>query len=418
MDSIDEIQESLDDGEYYRALKVSVYSKRLDVDLAAERIGAAHPNLASKISNIAQIIVHPKNKDVYAIACELRDSVLQTIHQRYPRIEDSVPALKSVVWSWVQRLLNCDFEKLQVDIAALTAESLAAEGLEWVVEDVLNACLPVLSSASYEQGRGVVTVVFQLMECPRCQNTRKVICTGCGGTGRIRPSIAEPDIAILIEDQELLQSASYDDRGALCEICRGVGRVPCDCIDQYQFSIGANPKPGSIVCGRGLRTGKFQYAIMERKISSARPSNLLLPLYSFHGAQKRMLGGLAGIEDSTEEGISIREVRSYLSCASFVGIFLLITLGWLIGYWTGSWQIGLSVTLCAIAILLSIFKMPSNSKIRRYLLFSFFLLPLYGAGIGYLFDRVRVGAIVGAEVLLGLLAFYAIVWFINKKFFL
>src|SRR5574342_1353231 len=104
---INEVQQKLNEGDYYVVLDVSPDSNRLDLDLAAERISAAYPAIAGKISNIVQVMAHPKNKEIYAIAYELRDRILQTIYEHYgDEFKFFAPSVKMGAWIFAQRLLN------------------------------------------------------------------------------------------------------------------------------------------------------------------------------------------------------------------------------------------------------------------------------------------------------------------------
>jgi hypothetical protein len=425
MDTINEIQRKLDEGDYYLALNASPDSNRLDLDLAAERISTAYPAIAGKISNIVQVLVHPKDKEIYAVAYELRDRILQTIDWRYgDDFKFFAPDVKASAWIFAQRLLNCNFEKNQTGLPVRTAESLMEMGLEWAVEDVLNYSLPALPIPLATKQRGVFEINFQLPKCSQCNNARSLTCTECAGTGKIKSEVEEPDFITFLDEPNLLPRDLFEETGQLCENCHGTGRLPCDCADRYRFRVDLDTKPGSVLQGRGLRTGRSGYLILEYKVSSPRPSNLLMNVYGLQEVQQRInrmfkqvLPNKVDTEEveASDDGMQIDEIRAYLSCGSFFWLVLLSLISFLVGYWSGSWKIGLWAGAYIIIIVAAVMRRSQVGPKSRYLSLLLFLLPVYGAGVGYLFDLTRTGIIIGTIMLFVLLALYFVIMFLNKS---
>src|SRR5262245_39766315 len=126
MDETVRIKNLIDDGEYLPAIGVSDFAGRMEMEIAVARLSQESPDLGGALSGIIQVVTDKAKKEIYDIACEFRDDVIDSlIRDQGEDILEWLPNYRSWIWTNCQRLLRCDFEKGDVKIGPIAAASLA-----------------------------------------------------------------------------------------------------------------------------------------------------------------------------------------------------------------------------------------------------------------------------------------------------
>jgi hypothetical protein len=388
-----EIQEWIDQGDYHQALGIPQSASRIETDIAAERINASCPEIAGMISNITQVLTNEQHHEIYMIACALRDRAIQVMEERHGSDIRKMIYLRQRVWLFCQRVLNCEFTKNQVKIQRATAESIAEEGIDWVIEDSLNTLLPVVKIPEGGSPYGQHFYPFEQNSCSKCGTRRWVACDACGGSGYIqqeedKEGEDEGKIFILLDD---VPPPPIEIEQEKCPQCQGSGRMNCDCFDQFLFRIPESLAPGSIIRGMGQRTGKYQYAIFDHQVVTPRPIGALASMYMMSNSS-----AMANIiEQYPDAAITMGDMHKSFQGITLVGPILGLIFCLLLGRWLGSWITGI-LTGAAWGILAVITINIQQVSPRSYRGFIMMLSPLViGPLIGYLFGSWLSGLIIG-----------------------
>jgi hypothetical protein len=399
IDEATKIKDLIAEGDYFQAIGVRSWSTRLDIETTSARLSDTYPELAGVLSNITQVIIDQKKREIYEITCEFRDQVIQSLANRFGNdFLKSVPYCRRTTWLYCQRLLRCNFEKSDIKIGPGSATSLADHGQEWVIEDVVNSCLSVFQPSAEAKRLGCATITFQDTNCSKCSNLRWISCTECEGNGKIRSNIDDFRIPVLVDDFDLIDD---DFTTTECTTCKGTGHVPCDCRDNYTFQIPANAEPGSVIVGRGARTKKILYVILDHNVTSPRPTWELINVYQSFNLYKNL--GWNGLE----HGQTLEDVQATLNWIPWIGTIGWLLLGAMIGKYLGSWQTG-AATSIVIPVALNIrmrhpFWNASASWIWTYSLI--FVQSAFGAIIGTLLSTWQIGATISGIMSAVFLAF-------------
>lgn len=328
-----ETLKALDEGEYYRALGVSENHARIDIETASESLSARHPDLAARLSGITQVVAVPDKREIFTICCDFRDQVLRDLEAKYGDAAARLEGCKRQVWSGIQRLMRCDFEKADIKIGPVAAESIAANGRGWIITETLNRILRQLKPGVEQRERGVFDGIVKDRTCERCKTTRKVACSHCRGQGKIvDDEILDDGPPMLVDDPE---EAQIDVFGANCGNCGGTGTVPCDCYDTYRFEFRPDTPAGAVVVGRGLRTGRTTLAILDYPVAGKRPTELLKQLHLRYNMSQRLK---CDMDTSFEE---VEDVYTFLMWCGAIPLGLLGGMvGLLGGGVCGEWVAG------------------------------------------------------------------------------
>ncbi len=378
--------ELIAEGRYYEALGVDSQTTRLDIDIASARLSQSFPELAGSLSSIAQVITDPEKKEIYAIACELRDSIRRVLTERFGGdFIRNIQGCISAIWYECQELLRCDFAKGDVKMHPRGAVSISNRGLEWIIESICNRYLTVIARNTSEKGNSQVIRIVTILTCAKCDNSRQIPCSNCNGSGKI-DSPADDAIIAFVDN---VQEAERYTPATLCNQCGGRGHIPCDCQDTYVFDVPRNALPGSVIIGRGNRTRKSCYGILDHTVVAPRPNHAL---YSFYRAQQSGWG-----LDWTLE-----EAESQMKTVSVIMLIGSILFTALIGKFVGSWQTG--GIIGAFPHLLLLVKIRyylfSQRKWDRliWLVLSTTGILILGAMTGHLLSTWRTGIILAGIV--------------------
>lgn len=355
---------ALDEGEYYRALGVSERHSRIDIETASESLSAHYPNLAARLSGITQVVAVPEKREIFAICRDFRDQVLKGIEAKYGDASARLEGCKRQVWSCVQTLMRCDFEKADIKIGPAAAESLARNGQEWITKEVLNCMLCQLQPRDEERERGLMTRSVEFNVCRRCNTTRNVTCSHCEGQGKlVADEVLDDGPPILVDDPE---EAHVDVFGTTCENCGGSGTVPCDCYDTYRFGFRPDSPAGTVIVGRGHRTGQKMLAILDHPVPGERPAGALVGVHMFYNMSQNLKWDMdVTLEDAEENFVNVRGWHQAIGCA-----ILCAFLGLLGGGVCGEWGAGiLTGTAASVPLFLVVrlrhWRLRSGRSISR-----------------------------------------------------
>ena len=390
MDSTDQIRKLIASGDYYLALGVDPRASRLDIEVTSARTIDDHSELAAALGWVTQVITDPEKHKIYGIACRFRDDVLRSLDERYgDDFSLVVSECPAAAWVECQNLLRCNFEKGDIKIGPRAAASLAAHGLEWVMEAVVNNRLNVLRCEEYEREAGSATRIITLLDCPDCGTSRWLSCKECGGSGRLAPDTEGPPVLVLAGD---VWADDFDyldeDEGEECPRCEGAGSLPCDCSDEYTFRVPRDAAAGAVLHGRGERTGKSCYVVLERPAATVRPYLTLIGIYQTYPIHKQFPELEA---DMTFEEAEAYTAKGYTAC--FLG---LIVCGAVIGLFFGSWWVG---ALASLPLSVTSFinrRFLFRPKLQKTLMVSAVgMMPVVGMLAGYFTASWKSGLVIG-----------------------
>lgn len=373
MDETDRIKKAIRAGDYFAALGLSDRARKIDIDIAAEKLCRAYPEISGLVSGIAQAVGDADKRKIYDIACSFRDGVILHLADRFERFAEAAPACHETAWNECQRILRCDFEKGEVKIGANAAASIADHGVPWIAAAVIQNLVTVIAFSDEQKQAGRAHYWITERHCARCAGTHYAPCPVCQGM------VPENLIPVLADHPE-----------NLCQFCNGRKVVPCDCQDLYDFSLPPGVQPGAVVTGCGERTGKTCYAIVDRHVPISRPVMALLVVYQGCEYWGRVFPAMADI--------SLDEAMFMLRQGAKTMALLFILLSGIAGVLAGSWLTGIAVGIAMLGEFSLLHKYqfhPKFSRARRFGLL-FFLPVALGTLAGYILSTWKIGAIIGS----------------------
>lgn len=391
MDSTDQIKKLIASGDYYLALGVDPGASRLDIEVTSARTIDDHSELAATLGWVTQVITDPEKHKIYGIACRFRDAVLRSLDGRYgDDFSLVVPKCQVVAWIECQNLLRCNFEKGDIKIGPTAAASLATHGLEWIMEAVVNNRLSVIRCDEYERKVGAATRIIALVNCPDCGTSRWLSCAECGGSGRLAPDTVEPTVLVLADDFRA-GDFEYLDKGEECPQCEGAGSLPCDCSDEYTFRVPRDAAAGAVLHGRGNRTGKSCYVLLERPTVTVRPYFTLFAIYHTYSINKQF--------PALEADMTFEEAEAYIAIGYIVWFSGLIVCGAVIGSFFGSWWVGAltGLPLSVVSLVNRQFFFRPNLQ-KALILSAVGMMPVVGMLAGYFIASWKSGLAIGGTL--------------------
>ena len=265
-------------GDFFAALGVSEGARKLDIDVAAAHEAERFPFLAGRISAVANVLTHPERKSVYESTYQLRDRILQTLVGRYgPEFLEAIPDHRVDVWKHCCYLMRFDLKYSELLIGPIGAASLAAEGEEWIIDEIIASHVVAVAISSRESHEEVATREIWHAECTRCRRTLPIICT------RHKQNIVsftefgeeEPDEELPTE----FVAENYWYLLPACDRCHSSLSEPSEFDDFYTFTVPPFSNSGDVLRGVGRRTGRVVFATHDRLLASSRPNEILSVLY-------------------------------------------------------------------------------------------------------------------------------------------
>ena len=404
------IRDLIDTGEYRHALGVDDRASPLQIDSACARLSQEAPDLAGRLSLVAEVLKSPEKRKIYDIAYRFRDDVLTALLERFgTTFLTAVPAGRQAAWSHCQKLLRCDFALGDVRIRPRGASSLAQRGVEWVIESIAMECLPVVK---FKRGRGdtLCTVCLQDVTCTVCDNARFVRCEACDGAGHVA---GRPQLRIALLDLTDGPPAEHSLADTIvCAKCGGLGKVPCRCIDDYEFMLTRDMRAGDVIHGKGKRTDRTQYAVLDRKRArSPRPVMAIQSVYKCYELNS-VLGRVMG--DDCD--YPLEYVESILRFTPVVVGAVQLALALVAGTLMGSWVIGVIVGIPAAIGSCTASRLALHPKAQRAAwVVTLLLAPFIGGFAGKYVSTWQSGAITGAILSAAMIALTLVFQMWQKK---
>lgn len=398
---VDQTARAIAEGRYHEALGVAESAGRLEIETAAAQLEDERQDIAQAVTGIVQLLTVPEKLEIYRIACQFRDAVIDDLRRQYGEgFFDQRRQIATRVWSSVQQLLRCDGEKGSVKIGPRAAGSLAREGRIWIIEEVVNTAFVVIEFTPDERNRGTAVRFSRFVECPSCGATGSCPCSVCDGSGWLPESDDDPFVDFAPDFPEETSSYVRD----ACEQCAGVGSTPCDCQDDFVYAIPSSARPGDVIQGTGLRTGRSDYVLFQTATYSARPSRLLEVMHTRYNLGKN----LASLSEAYD--ITLDEARRLLRSGTVGSAVLMAAIGGGIGLAVGAsrgtaaWGviIGLACLFPAGAAIAWHNRggaKPTGKQAARLIAAAFILIPLLvGLVLGYLSSSWQAGMVIGGSI--------------------
>lgn len=350
------ILEYMKEGEYFLALGIKPDASRIEIDIAAARLSATYPQLARQLTSVSSVIAEPTSREIYDIACWARDNVVD--HRLGSDFRRSVPECRSFAWTEIQRVMRCKFELGEIKIEPRAARSIA-EHEEWIRESIVNALLLAIQVTEQEVRFG---------------NARRLI----------------------IFNQN-------------CQACNGMGNIECNCREEYDLYIPSGAEAGTVLSGRGIRSGKIYYFLLDRKVTLGRPYAVLDAFYRQYEVSQKL----------RTDPLTFEEMKSQLKYSVPIMGIVLVLIGGGIGYLAGSWLMGmltglpLAVGLCLLHRFyhhIYYRRKPRRGTIALRVTVLLATQPIVGGAAGYFLSSVTSGLITGllmSGIVIGLVVWSA-----------
>ena len=407
MEQIEKIKNLLAEGEYFQVIGVDRYAKRLEIETNSARLSEEHPELAGILSGITQVITDPDKHKIYALVCKHRDLVMQSLIERFgDDFLKAVPHCRRIIWSEYQTLLRCDFAKGSAQIGPRAAASIARRGQEWMIESITNHYLPLIQINENEKFTRRAIRTITTISCPQCENARQVSCEACEGAGRISARDEEESIPMFVDD---FAKMDFGYNSEECSKCDGTGFIPCGCQDDYTFHMPRSVESGAVIIGDGQRTGKKNYAILERNVASPRPTWALLFIHYQYNLGKNLRWG--------ESDFTLEEAEKMLDHVRMISLIGPLIFGACVGKLFESWKTGLVASIPLVIGLRINQKFIFRSKIRKIsAVMTVLVPPALGYWVGFSLSSAQSGLMIGG-VISGSVIALAVLSAITQKFF-
>jgi len=292
------IKRALDEGDYLAAIGVDQDASRKVIEAAAARLQSEYVELAPAIGEAVQLLTSSEKREIYAIACQFRDDVVNELRSNFGScIDDPRECVRKSAWSSIATLLR--IEGGDAKIGPRGAASIARKGRLWVIEEILALQL-YLECTEDELLLGRVKRQLEFRNCHKCALTRRVECSRCRGDGWILDAAALRQ-RFLVDSPAPTDAESQPVPRMACVACEGTGSVECDCEDTFVFDIPDGTKTGTALLGRGLRTKRGSIGIFGHPVYTERPSHALSHLYLSYNIARNDAG--EGEGDFTLEAI-------------------------------------------------------------------------------------------------------------------
>lgn len=246
-----QFEQTLAVGDFFAALGLPHKARKLDVDVAAARMADRFPWLARSVTTIAQVLTHPDRRSAYLSLHALRNSITEhLVSQHGQEILAAIPGYNAEVWKYCCELVHFDWNQSELTVGPKGVQSLAEQGVPWIIEQLLGKHLPVVS-VNPPRPLTVATREIWLADCEHCGFWLVVPC---------QRKNAAP--APQLEPCPLCgQASTYD--------------------DTYTFALPPDCYQGAVIRGQGQRTGKTTFALLNGPPIYSFPAMELQSFYQF-----------------------------------------------------------------------------------------------------------------------------------------
>ena len=272
--SAHQFRRAVAEGDFEQSLGVSHDARKLDIDVAAARLADANPELADRISSVADVLTKHDRKAVYVILARMRDQVLEDLAEQYgKRVFEAIPDCRREVWKRCQQLLCFDLNHAELLVGPTGAGSLAERGKPWIIHALLEDHLPSINCSSEESSAGLAVREVWHAVCPICRQQQPVLCGSkrpvANSVDQLEPAPVEP-----------FAPDRYEYELTNCRNCAAHGVDPSVYDDTYVFSFSADATNWSVVEGTTGQTGTVMYALLNGPTPADIPSYALDRFYA------------------------------------------------------------------------------------------------------------------------------------------